>query len=248
MNISYISIKNPYGFIYITTNLINGKKYIGQKKFDNASRWKSYLGSGFHLINAVKYYGKENFIREIIDIAYSAEDLNRKEEEYIKYLNAVDSESYYNMIEGGNVQESLSRRNSISVLCINNEMIFNSIADASAWSGYTSVRIKDTFDEKNTIYTYENDEYIFRPLNDSTKNLRHCRLCGNVQNNRRQHCKMCEECHEIYIINKKLKKCKGCGVRFKSKSNSHVRCETCSKNRTTENNRIRARKYRNKLI
>lgn len=24
----------PYGFIYITTNIINGKRYIGQRRFD----------------------------------------------------------------------------------------------------------------------------------------------------------------------------------------------------------------------
>ncbi|WP_373854704.1 hypothetical protein [Clostridium arbusti] len=29
-----MEIENPYGFIYITTNMVNGKKYIGQKMFD----------------------------------------------------------------------------------------------------------------------------------------------------------------------------------------------------------------------
>lgn len=45
---------NFYGFIYITTNLINGKKYIGQKKGYN----DTYLGSGKILKLAIKKYGR----------------------------------------------------------------------------------------------------------------------------------------------------------------------------------------------
>lgn len=72
-----MTITDPYGFIYITTNLIDGKRYIGQKKFD--SYWKSYLGSGKHLREAVKKYGKENFSRNIVAIAYSKEELDDAE-------------------------------------------------------------------------------------------------------------------------------------------------------------------------
>lgn len=38
--------KSAYGFIYITENEINMKKYIGVKKFDDNGLWKNYLGSG----------------------------------------------------------------------------------------------------------------------------------------------------------------------------------------------------------
>ena len=54
-----VKILDPYGFIYITTNMINGKKYIGQKMF--RERWKKYIGSGKLLKRAVNKYGKENF-------------------------------------------------------------------------------------------------------------------------------------------------------------------------------------------
>jgi len=75
--INEVEIIDPYGFIYITTNLVNGKKYIGQKKF--IRQWEYYLGSGRHLKNAINKYGKENFIREIIAIAYSKEEADKLE-------------------------------------------------------------------------------------------------------------------------------------------------------------------------
>jgi group I intron endonuclease len=96
-------IIEPYGFIYITTNLINGKRYIGQKKFFDAGHtvWKTYLGSGIIIKNAIKKYGKENFTRDIIDIAYSKEEINKKEKQYIKDYNAVSSKDFYNLASGG---------------------------------------------------------------------------------------------------------------------------------------------------
>lgn len=90
---------DPYGFIYITTNMVNGMKYIGQKIFNN--NWKGYLGSGVYFSRALKKYGKENFYREIIAIAYSKEELNKLEIEYIKNHSAVENNDYYNISYGG---------------------------------------------------------------------------------------------------------------------------------------------------
>lgn len=94
-----ISIVDPYGFIYITTNIINGKKYIGQRKFSHG--WKGYLGSGIILTQAIKKYDKNNFRREIIAIAYSKEELNKLEIEFIYNHNAVNNDDYYNITYGG---------------------------------------------------------------------------------------------------------------------------------------------------
>nr|DAG32488.1 MAG TPA: intron associated endonuclease [Caudoviricetes sp.] len=100
--VEYIEIKNPFGFIYITTNLVNGKRYIGQRKFSDG--WKPYLGSGKRFKEAVKKYGRENFVRSIVDIAYSREELNAKEINLIKFLNAVDSRNFYNISDGGEIK------------------------------------------------------------------------------------------------------------------------------------------------
>lgn len=91
-----------YGFIYITQNIINNKKYIGQKRYDKRGVWRKYLGSGIQLTRAVKKYGKENFRRIIIDEADDLSELNKKEAYWIDYYNAANDSEYYNIALGGN--------------------------------------------------------------------------------------------------------------------------------------------------
>jgi len=100
LNIIYLCGGNyMYGYIYITTNLINGKKYIGQHRFNKLDN--SYLGSGKALKESVIKYGKENFSTEILCECYSEDELNEKEIYYIKLYNAVKSRDFYNMAKGG---------------------------------------------------------------------------------------------------------------------------------------------------
>lgn len=85
-------------FIYITTNLVTNKKYIG-KHYGELN--DSYLGSGKILIRAIEKYGKENFKRDILYISKTAEENNIKEKEFIKAFNAVEDKTFYNIAEGG---------------------------------------------------------------------------------------------------------------------------------------------------
>ena len=90
-----------YGFIYITTNHINGKRYIGQRKYDKQGKWKDYLGSGVVLSKAITKYGIENFSKEIIEECNSKKELNEREKYWISYYNAVNSNDFYNIASGG---------------------------------------------------------------------------------------------------------------------------------------------------
>ena len=84
-------------YIYMTTNKINGKQYIGQHKGcinDN------YIGSGTLITKAIKKYGKENFTKEIIELC-TAENIDEKEKYWINYYNAVENKHFYNQMEGG---------------------------------------------------------------------------------------------------------------------------------------------------
>lgn len=85
-------------FVYITTNKINGKRYIGKHK---GSPNDNYLGSGKRLILAIKKYGKENFERKIVYRAKSNDELDFAEKLFIRAFNAYKSPLFYNIHEGG---------------------------------------------------------------------------------------------------------------------------------------------------
>lgn len=87
-----------YGFIYLTINMINGKKYVGMCK---ASHEKRYIGSGKLLKKAIHKYGRESFGRIILEECESFEQLCEAEKRWIDKLNAVESEEYYNLYYGG---------------------------------------------------------------------------------------------------------------------------------------------------
>lgn len=97
IDINEINIENYYGFIYETTNNINGMKYIGQCKFNRINGWENYLGSGVYFKRAVKKYGEENFTRRIIYLAKTEKELDDKEIYFIELFNTVDSKDYYNV-------------------------------------------------------------------------------------------------------------------------------------------------------
>lgn len=87
-----------YGFIYLTTNKINDKKYVGMCKY---SHEKDYIGSGKLLKKAIEKYGKENFVRTILEECSTFEEMCISEKKWITELKAVESEQYYNLYEGG---------------------------------------------------------------------------------------------------------------------------------------------------
>lgn len=93
------NINLMYEYIYLTTNKLNGKKYIGQHTsscFD-----KSYLGSGTILKQAIARDGRDNFSCVILQECSSKEELNECEMAYISKYGAVDSDEYYNITPGG---------------------------------------------------------------------------------------------------------------------------------------------------
>lgn len=90
-------MKNYY--IYLTINLLTGKKYIGKH---HGELDDDYLGSGKELIKDIKKLGKQNFKKEILFISQTEQENANKEREFIKVFNAIEDKDFYNIHEGGN--------------------------------------------------------------------------------------------------------------------------------------------------
>lgn len=93
------------GYIYLVTNTLNNKKYVGQTVQDDVTkRWNQhkstkYKGVGICLSSAYEKYGISNFNFQLICICFD-EDCNRFEEEYINKFNTI-APNGYNLRAGG---------------------------------------------------------------------------------------------------------------------------------------------------
>jgi len=84
-------MKHQYKFhyVYITENILNGKKYIGDRSCNCLPEKDYYLGSGIHLKNAKEKYGKENFKKEILELFETKKEAFDAQEKYIKEYNTL---------------------------------------------------------------------------------------------------------------------------------------------------------------
>lgn len=101
-----------YGFVYLITNKISGRQYIGKKFFWSSKRkqvnkvrkrykvesdWKEYWSSSDELKADVQALGAENFTREIIHLCKNKGTANYLEakEQFIRGV-LENKESWYN--------------------------------------------------------------------------------------------------------------------------------------------------------
>jgi len=106
LNITKLNMNSEsFGVIYCVINIMNNKKYIGQttrsfekRKQEHLASYPSKKNCALHL--AIKKYGEQNFIWQIIDTADTLKELNEKEKHYIKQYNTYNCNGY-NSTTGG---------------------------------------------------------------------------------------------------------------------------------------------------
>ena len=90
--------EKKYHYIYKTTNLKNGKYYVGMHSTDNLE--DGYMGSGKRLRRSLNKYGKENFKFEILEFLPDRTSLKEREKELVNEELIKDSLSM-NLTIGG---------------------------------------------------------------------------------------------------------------------------------------------------
>lgn len=107
-----MEIHNGTYCVYVHTNKINGKKYIGQTVHGNRphKRWDN--GNGYircpYFYRAIKKYGWDNFEHEIVAKNLTADEADNFERLLIEKLDTMNSDKGYNLEPGGTKNKILS--------------------------------------------------------------------------------------------------------------------------------------------
>jgi GIY-YIG catalytic domain-containing protein len=98
------SLQERKMFVYLITNKINGKRYIGQTIRPLKYRFKAHQHPSTcapHLYNAIKKYGEGSFSIEALAIIRTKEDRDFYEKFLIKEFDLRNPIKGYNITEGG---------------------------------------------------------------------------------------------------------------------------------------------------
>lgn len=93
--------------VYLATNTINGKVYVGQTERRLSTRWAAHMcgsrqpGRKAHFQAALAKYGEAAFTVEVIARAHTQAEANQSEKHWIAHFNSANVKYGYNMTLGG---------------------------------------------------------------------------------------------------------------------------------------------------
>jgi hypothetical protein len=90
-----------FNYVYLTTNIISGKQYIGDRSCDCEPEKDKYLGSGIHYKRAETLYGKSNFEKVILEFFPTKQSAFNAQEKYIIEYNTLTPNGYNISPKGG---------------------------------------------------------------------------------------------------------------------------------------------------
>ena len=165
--------------IYKITNKVNGKIYIGQS-IHIEKRWQEHCQPSNNkslIAKAIKKYGKENFLFEVVEQCIE-EELLKKEEYYIKLYNSV--------VPNGYNQEMFSKSKSIIFFDYDKDTFLNIVEDIQNTDiSFKEIASKYNLDVSMIYYINRGDyhsleefTYPLREVKDFSKKYYYCVDCG----------------------------------------------------------------------
>lgn len=108
------SDSRPYGSVYLITNKINNKVYVGQTTTTLKVRWRAHATCrNMRIGEAIQQFGLSAFTMELLGTAENQDALNLLESEHIARLDSQNPEVGYNATPGGRGAKIKKSRESI---------------------------------------------------------------------------------------------------------------------------------------
>ena len=159
--------EKKYHFIYKTTNLLNGKYYIGMHSTDNLN--DGYMGSGKRLRYSINKHGKDNHVVEALEFFEDRKKLIAKEKEIVT-LNEIAKEKCLNLCvggEGGFISEEGHRKGTKKMVEIISERMKNDTNFYDNWKKSVSNALKKRHKEGKIKY----DTFTGKKHSEETKKI-----------------------------------------------------------------------------
>ncbi len=160
-------------YVYLITNKINNKKYVGITN-DYKKRWANHKccnNPTMAIAKAIKKYGAENFNFELIEENVPLEKIDEKEIYYIKlYESHVSTGKGYNISKGGryNIENSVHIGTDNGRALLNEEQVkyiksHRDLPEMILYEQFSDIITYNTFKKVYLNQTYKNIEPTVEP-------------------------------------------------------------------------------------
>lgn len=158
--------------VYLITNKVNGKQYVGQTIRSLKSRWRRHYyddkrskAANVPLKNAIRKYGKENFEKIVLKVCQSQQDMDFYEKKFIEEYKTL-SPNGYNCTTGGETvifsQETIEKMKISQIGRIHSESVRKKISESNKG-------IQDVSGENNPMYGRNHSEEAKKKMSEAKK-------------------------------------------------------------------------------